>query len=131
MALGQAVSGDLAIGLGCRRGCPAGVLVALVESACVGLDRYGARLVTIDRKRDEPGMLEAARLLELQLMFVDAEQLTAVAGQVGIRSARVAAVMGVPSIAEAAALVGAGEGARLIVPRVVSEGATCAVARAP
>jgi cobalt-precorrin 5A hydrolase len=34
----------------------------------------------------------------------------------------------VPSVAEAAALAGAGPGAVLIVPRIAQDGATCAIA---
>jgi cobalt-precorrin 5A hydrolase len=41
----------------------------------------------------------------------------------------VAALYGVGSVAEAAALVGAGEGARVIVPKFSGDGVSCAVAR--
>ena len=38
---------------------------------------------------------------------------------------------GAPNIAEAAALSGAGEGGRLIGPRLKGDGATCAIALSP
>jgi cobalt-precorrin 5A hydrolase len=44
------------------------------------------------------------------------------------RSARVLALMGVPTVAEAAALAAAGPAARLLGPRLVVGAATCALA---
>jgi cobalt-precorrin 5A hydrolase len=126
--MGAAVTAALAIGLGCRRGCSADEIVALVEESCRGLDRAGARLFTIERKRHEPGLLDAAHRLALPLAFFEHAALMGVPG-VATVSARVAAAVGVPSVAEAAALAGAGAGARLVVPRRATAGATCAVAR--
>jgi cobalt-precorrin 5A hydrolase len=50
------------------------------------------------------------------------------AGNLATRSGRVFGLMGVGSVAEAAALAASGPDARLIVPRVVVGPATCAVA---
>ncbi len=56
------------------------------------------------------------------------EALQAEAGRVLTRSEAVMARFGVPAIAEAAALAGAGAGGRLLGPRLAEGGATCAVA---
>lgn len=126
----QALKSGLSIGVGCRRGCPAPVIVALVDRAANGLDRAGAQLFTLDAKRDEPNMREAARLLGLPLVGLPAAVLRAAALLATIRSPRVEAAVGVPSVAEAAALAGAGRDARLLVPRLAQGGATCAIAAA-
>lgn len=130
MALGEAVSARIAIGIGCRRGCSAEAIVAVIEVACAARDLRGAGLFTVDLKRDEPGLRAAAATLGLPLAFVPAADLAAVADRVGHRSRRVEAATGTPSVAEAAALVGAGPGGHLVVPRLAHRAATCAVALA-
>ena len=129
MALGEAVSDRLAIGVGCRRACPAATIVALVTEACAGLDRANAHLFTLEAKQTEPGLHEAAALLGLSLAFLPLADLDAALPGVSIRSARVERAVGVASVAEAAALAGAGPGARLLVSRRMLAGATCAIAR--
>jgi cobalt-precorrin 5A hydrolase len=118
----------LAIGIGCRSGCSAATIVALVEQASRGMDRAGARLFTLARKATEANLREAAERLSLPLIGLAPEALEEAAAHVTIRSARVAAATGLLSVAEAAALVGAGPEASLLVPRVAAGGATCAIA---
>ena len=122
--------------MGCRRGCPADVIVALARRAISHLppglletctDDYDG-LFTIEAKRNEAGLQQAAQHLGLPLIFLSVEALCAVSADLTIRSARVEEAVGVPAVAEAAALVGAGAGARLIVPRLSDGGATCAIA---
>lgn len=116
-----------AIGIGCRRGCPADTIVALVRDVA-GRDLSGVALFTIAAKRDEPGMHEAAAVLGLPLSFLPVEELVRVQERIMTRSARVEALIGVPSVAEAAALAGAGPDAVLAGPRLARDGATCAIA---
>ncbi|MGQ9371149.1 cobalamin biosynthesis protein [Azospirillum sp. ST 5-10] len=123
----------IAAGLGCRRGCDGREIAGLVRTAfaAAGLDD-GARAATVlfapDAKRDEPGLADAARRLALPLRFLPRDALAAVAGRTVTRSARVAAAVGLPSVAEAAALAGAGPGGRLLLPRLSTPRATCALA---
>lgn len=127
----EAVSaGGLAVGIGCRKGCGAEVIVALVREALGLIDAQRAemRLFTVADKRNEPGLAEAATALKLPLVFLAREALASSAEGCHTRSPRVEAIFGVPSVAEAAALAGAGPGARLLVPRVAAGGATCAIA---
>lgn len=126
--MGQVVRAGLSIGIGCRRGCPAAAIVALVEHASTGLDRAGASLFTLAAKQHDSNLRESARSLGLPLIGLPAELLREAAPQVTIRSARVEAAVGVPSVAEAAALAGAGQHGRLLVPRLAQDGATCAIA---
>ena len=58
----------------------------------------------------------------------EARDLEAASARAETRSARVLALTGVPSIAEAAALAAAGPAARLILPRIKLGPATCALA---
>jgi cobalt-precorrin 5A hydrolase len=64
---------DLVVGLGCRRGVPAGEVVAAIEAALatLGLPRTRVRcLATASPKRDESGLRGAAAALGLPLLVV-------------------------------------------------------------
>ena len=119
----------IAIGVGCRRGVCAEAIVVLVRETLAGaaLPIEGASVFTIDAKVDEPGLAHAARALGAPLVFLSREKLSVI--ETPTRSAHVLQRFGVGSIAEGAALAGAGVGAVLLVPRVVRNGVTCAVAR--
>lgn len=120
-------------GVGFRRGVAADELVALVRRACdeaaLAPERL-ARLATIEALADEPGFREAARRLAVEPAAVGAAALREAAPAIRTRSARSLAAHGVGSVAEAAALAGAGVGADLMLARVTSARATCALARA-
>jgi cobalt-precorrin 5A hydrolase len=121
----------IAIGVGCRRSTPAVAIEALIRQALARTDAASATaLFTIEDKADEPGLLEAANRLGLPLTFLARDILRAQAPSVSIRSPRAEAEFGVPSVAEAAALAGAGANATLIVPRIAANGVTCAIASA-
>ena len=85
-------------------------------------------LFTSERKRDEPGIAAAATALGLPLVFLSQLALSAAAARCKTRSARVEDMIGLPSLAEAAAIAGAGLGSRLLLERISSRGATCAIA---
>ena len=87
-------------------------------------------LFSIATKRDEAGLVEAAAALGLPLAFFEADELRAHAAGAQTISARIAQLHGVPSVAETAALAGAGEGSVLLVTRRASARATCAIAGA-
>ncbi len=119
----------IAIGIGCRRGVPAHAIEAMVRPLLAqNAGAAPAGLFTIADKAGEPGLVEAASRLGLGLTFLTREALRAQAPGVRTRSPRSEAEFGVPSVAEAAALAGAGTNATLIVPRVAAGGVTCAVA---
>ena len=120
----------IAIGIGCKSGVTSDDVIALVED---GLSRVEvetiAGLFTVASKAHESGLAEAAASLSLPLLFLPEIALKNVACRTETRSERVVALFGVPSIAETAALVGAGEGSTLIVPRISRRGVTCAIAK--
>ncbi len=124
------MSARIAIGVGCRLGSSANAIEALVRQA---LDRtQQARrlgLFTIEDKNTELGLIAAARSLGLDLVFLARDALREQAPFVQTRSIRSETQFGVPSVAEAAALAGAGPSGVLIFPRIVSQGVTCAIAQ--
>lgn len=119
----------IAIGVGCRRFTPAAAIEALVRQAMGQVGAAGAAaLFSIEDKADELGLIEAADHLGLPLTFLGRDVLRAQADRVSTRSARAEAAFGVPCVAEAAALAGAGANASLIVARIAGGGVTCAIA---
>ena len=125
------MSPPIAIGVGCRLGSSANVIEALVREAldrAPEAERLG--LFTIRDKSGETGLIEAAGRLGLDLIFIARDALRKQAPYVQTRSAGSQSRFGVPSVAEAAALAGAGANGALIVPRIASRGVTCAIAKA-
>jgi cobalt-precorrin 5A hydrolase len=120
----------VAIGVGCRAGVEARAIVALARRALAetGAPEGERRMFTLADKADEPGLIEAARLIGAVLTPLPLEALKAQASRILTSSAAAQSRFGAPNIAEAAALAGAGEGSRLLAPRLAADGATCAVA---
>jgi len=118
-------------GIGCRRGAPAPDIEAAIRAA---LARAGIASEALDiiattaAKQSEAGIEAAAARLGVAVVLVPEAELQAAGDRTETRSERVLALMGVPSVAEAAALAAAGPSARLISPRLVIGAATCALA---
>lgn len=119
-----------AIGLGARRGVDAESLVDLVRRVADDLDitLAEAELFTTESKETEPAFHEAAQKLGLPLTFLPLGMLKKRRGAAKTHSPRVRAMFGVGSVSEAAALVGAGPGSRLLAPRRSTPVAACAIA---
>jgi cobalt-precorrin 5A hydrolase len=127
------MSALLAIGLGCRRNCSGAALTDLVTRALrlwpVDVAQPARRvLFSVEDKRGEAGLGEAAETLGLDLVFLPREALQGVMERVATRSRRVEDLIGLASVAEASALAGAGVGSTLVVPRLCGIGSTCALA---
>lgn len=121
----------VAVGVGASRGCPASELEALVAASleAAGLTPGDATLLaSADVKADEPALLELARARGWPLRLFAVDALARV--PVPTPSAVVASHVGTPSVAEAAALLAAGAGARLVLAKRRSAHATCAIATA-
>jgi cobalt-precorrin 5A hydrolase len=126
------MSGRFAIGVGCRKGCSADAVEALVRQALAGLTGPApSGLFTLIYKNGEPGLIAAAERLGFVLHFLTRDALRAQAARVQTAAPQAQVQFGVPSVAEAAALAGAGPDAVLIVPRIAANGATCAIAGTP
>jgi cobalt-precorrin 5A hydrolase len=120
----------VAIGIGCKRDCSSEAIVALVERAIAAAASVGApaALFTHEAKRGEAGLASAAKALGLPLVFLDGQVLRQASLRAAANSPRVMAMFGLPSIAEAAALAGAGPSSVLLVARMSDGGASCAIA---
>lgn len=121
----------MAIGIGCRKGTPAHTILAVVHETLNMLNievSEPCRVVTGPIKANETGIVDASRLLGAEFMVADEETLQACADRTLTHSATSLAHSGLPSLCEAAALAGAGLSSRLLGPRHVAQGVTCAIA---
>ena len=121
---------SLVVGVGSSSGADPGGIARLVADtlADAGLSRDAVGLVaSVDLKRHEPGIVALADDLGVEYRTFPAPALAQ--QDVPTPSAVVENAVGTPSVAEAAALLAAGPGAQLIVPKQRSTEATVAVAR--
>lgn len=125
------MSGRFAIGVGARRGVAAQDVVELVRRVAEahGVDLLQARLCALDSKAQEAGLHEAAQRLGVELSFLPLTALRERRAAAPTHSPRVQAMFGVGSVAEAAALAGAGPGSVLLAPRMATPCCACAIAR--
>ena len=124
------MDGTVAVGVGARRGTDAAAVRAAVDAVLTGAGIDSAEvavLATVDRRADEPGLREAAAARGWRLAALPASELAR--RDVPNPSAAVAAAVGTPSVAEAAALCAAGPHSRLLVGKTVFATVTVAVAR--
>jgi cobalt-precorrin 5A hydrolase len=118
-------------GVGCRKGVQPGEVKAVILAA---LEQAGVKasqlclIATTDAKKREHGIEVAASAMCIPLVLLAQADLMSVMMRVATRSERTKELVGLPSVAEAAALAAGGPSARLIVPRIVVGPATCALA---
>jgi cobalt-precorrin 5A hydrolase len=119
---------NLVIGMGCHKGTPASELLKFIREV-FNKERLSLAslktLATIEAKKEEPGLKEAAARLGVEFIWFTKEELQTV--KVPHPSPQVIRLVGVVSVSEAAALkAGGGE---LILPKRKGANATLAVAR--
>jgi cobalt-precorrin 5A hydrolase len=132
MAGAKAVSARYAIGVGGRRGVDATALVALTREAAArcGVGVEGSAFAALAGREDEENFRKAAKLLCARLVLLPLEKLRGRDAELLTRSPRVEAMFGVGSLVEALALTAAGEGSRLLAPRLATDRLACAIAAA-
>lgn len=132
---------SLVLGIGCDRGTP----LALIERGIVatfaaqGLSEKCVRsLATIDKKADEPALLELSRARGWPLQAFKAEALDALGGDCGVvsPSERVKSFVGTRGVSEPAALLASGARGLLVAKQKYTEAGagrsmTLAVAEIP
>ncbi len=123
----------VAIGVGCRPGVTGEAITALARKALTeaGAPEGERKMFTVAAKAEESGLIDAARIIGATLTPLPIAALNAQSECILTPSAPARARFGAPNIAEAAALAGAGEGGRLLGPRLKGDGATCAIALSP
>jgi cobalt-precorrin 5A hydrolase/precorrin-3B C17-methyltransferase len=120
----------LTVGIGCERGTAIEEVDELVETT---LKMHGlswtsvACLASVDIKADEPAIGRYGSFVR----YFTVNELRAQTPRISSPSEVVEQEVGTPSVAEAAALAAAGPDSELIVAKVKSKRATCAIARAP
>ncbi|WP_250035319.1 cobalamin biosynthesis protein [Paractinoplanes maris] len=120
----------VAVGVGARPGVTGAALREAVDAALAGLGLARGDvsvLATADRRAAEPAVRELALDLGWQLLARSAADLAR--QDVPNPSRVVAAAVGTPSVAEAAALSAVGPAGSLLLPKQVCGGVTVAVAR--
>lgn len=124
----------LCLGVGCERGAAPAELETLVRDtlAAAGLSPLAvAGVFSIDVKADETAVLALAETLGVPARFFDAATLEAETPRLATPSDLVFREVGCHGVAEGAALAAAGPQGTLVVAKVKSARATCAVAQAP
>ena len=125
---------DVMLGVGCARGCPADELIDLVMRELARADINAAAIAgvfSVDLKADEPALQALAAMLSVPLRVFERETLAAQAPRLQSPSEAVQEEIGIPGVAEAAALAAAGDSGVLIHPKAKSAQATLALALAP
>jgi cobalt-precorrin 5A hydrolase len=127
VAVGEAV---IVAGIGCRRDSSEADVEKALKAALSQLQSPSplTRIAIPVSKSGEAGIAAAAAARGVELILISQTDLEAAAPRTLTKSAHSLAAMNVPSVAEAAALAGAGSNARLLVPRVATERVTCALA---
>lgn len=125
---------DVMLGVGCARGCPADELIDLVMRELTRANINAASIAgifSVDLKADEPALHSLAAMLAVPLRVFDRDTLAAQAPRLHSPSEAVQDEIGIPGVAEAAALAAAGDAGELIHPKAKSAQATMALALAP
>ncbi len=118
-------------GIGCRKGASQAEVEAAIDEAFAQAKRGRETLrliATSDGKASEPGIVAAAESRGVPLMRVAPADLESAGNRTQSSSPRVKALVGVPSVAEAAALAAGGPKAKLVLPRITVGPVTCALA---
>jgi cobalt-precorrin 5A hydrolase/precorrin-3B C17-methyltransferase len=124
----------LAIGVGCERGASPEALVGHVRAtlAEAGLSPLAVGcVVSVDLKAAEPAVHAVAADLGAPARFFWAERLLDETPRLANPSEAAYRATGCWGVAEGAALAAAGPAGRLLVPKRIGAGVTCAVAIAP
>lgn len=120
---------ELMLGVGCRRGVAGDEIFLHIrdvfDRAGLSLEAVGG-LASVDAKRDEAGLLEAAATLDVDPVFYSGDRLESV--EAPNPSGTVKRRMGVASVSEASAIL-LSEGGDLLVEKTKTKTVTLAVAR--
>lgn len=127
------------IGMGCERGCPKKALDDLLQKALQSCHIDAEQITafaSIDIKADEVGLLELANSYDKPFLTYDAQTLLSADHRLSTRSDYVFKTVGVYGVAESAAFIAATafsetpiDAMELILPKIKSPQATCAIVR--
>lgn len=121
---------NIVLGIGCKKGTSCGTISDFVKSKLNGADidiRRVCAVASIDLKKDETGLLDFCKSLDVELRTFTAEQLKSVKGEF-TASAFVSSVTGVDNVCERSAVM---MGGALILRKQAENGVTVAAAELP
>lgn len=119
------------IGVGCKRGTSSQQIIQAINESLneCNLDPLSITgIATIDVKKDELGLIEAANSMDIDLIFYNKDELSTT--PVTKKSQFVNDVVGVDGVSESAALLAAGVGSELLLAKKIIGGVTVSIARA-
>ena len=119
------------VGIGCKKGkTKEGIKEVVLE--CLEKLQISHKdlfcLASIDIKKDEPGIVELAEEWQVAFQTFSPEQLKKVSGDFST-SDFVAKKVGVDNVCERAAVLAAGEGSEIILPKMANNGVTVAIVK--
>ena len=126
----QLIPRNLTVGIGCRKGTELSALHAALDRFMeqTGLDRRGiCRITSIDRKKEEQGLVDLASDLGVPFVTYTSEELLQAPGEYP-SSEFVREITGVDNVCQRSAMLGAGDGAAVIAEKTVVDGITMAAA---
>ena len=126
----QLIPKDLTIGIGCRRGTNCSALQTALARFLeqTGLDARGiCRITSIDRKKEEQGLIDLAAELKVPFVTYTSEELLQAPGEYP-SSEFVREITGVDNVCQRSAMLGAGDGAICLAEKTVVDGITMAAA---
>ena len=119
----QLIPRNLTVGIGCRKGTELSALHAALDRFMeqTGLDRRGiCRITSIDRKKEEQGLVDLASDLGVPFVTYTSEELLQAPGEYP-SSEFVREITGVDNVCQRSAMLGAGDGAAVIAEKTVVE----------
>ena len=126
----QLIPKDLTIGIGCRRGTNCSALQTALARFLeqTGLDARGiCRITSIDRKKEEQGLIDLAAELKVPFVTYTSEELLQAPGEYP-SSEFVREITGEDNVCQRSAMLGAGDDAICLAEKTVVDGITMAAA---
>jgi cobalt-precorrin 5A hydrolase len=120
----------LVIGLGFRNSAGADAIAEVVEAAVALAGGVPSAVAVPDDKATHPALCAAMRRRGLPIQRIAAEEILRADANIATRSITIEQHRGVGSVCEAAALAAAGEGAQIVVTRLISTDRTATAAAA-
>ena len=121
----------IAIGIGCKRNCSVDEIIELIHTALEKADIVISEvdiMATAWVKEGAENVQNAAEAMDLPLIFVPKKECDKIANLAQTISQKVVELYSIPSVAEVSALAVTGNNPKLILPRINSNNATCAIA---
>lgn len=122
---------DIVVGIGCRRGKSKEDILTGLDKALDDLNISKKRLSKLasgEIKKDETGILDLSKMLNIPVNFVEMDKLTLFKSEDIHESEFVKSKFGVGSVSEASALITAGFDSKLIYKKTAFDGVTIALA---